>query len=239
MGFNLYFGLLFCWATLQITTATTIPAFSRQASSLRVNNVADDEHYRTGIALRGIDPIYQATQLVSITPGALEPLFKFFHGKNENESAAFPGPYNQTVCDAMRQHVAAVKTPDVDHLVVYVHGFKQKWNSTVHLRMRDALFTQKQHKVMLVIIHAEAGFILTLYKPLSSYAQASMNTRTVANEMALVVNCLTSGEAAPFTLNQTHLVGFSLGGHVAGMAGNIIHANLTGGRKVARYFGTL
>lgn len=202
------------------------------APSLALPTSTSEESYRTGMAMRFMNPASN-THLVAVTPAALQAIFAVFHGKEANESRTFTGPHNETLCDQMRQHVKNVKSADTDRLVLYVHGFAQGWEDAVHLRIRDALFTQKQHKALLVVIDARTAFGLTIYMPMSSYLQSAMNTRTVGDEMGRVAHCLTSGPDAPFSLSKTHLVGFSLGGHTVGVAGAMVQ-NLTNGHKVAR-----
>ncbi|KAK6189126.1 hypothetical protein SNE40_005164 [Patella caerulea] len=94
---------------------------------------------------------------------------------------------------------------------VIIHGFMQDWDVDWLHRAATAFLTKSPVNVIVVGWGQGAGF---------PYRQAASNTRVVGAEVALMVNTLINMTYT--SPRKIHLIGHSLGAHVAGYAGDAI-----------------
>ncbi|XP_076440632.1 pancreatic lipase-related protein 2-like [Babylonia areolata] len=98
---------------------------------------------------------------------------------------------------------------------VLIHGFLQNDRSPWVLEMTHSLLEHENVNVITVSWGAGAGF---------PYAQAVANTRVVGAELARLVRLI--GQQKGVSLRRFHLIGHSLGAHVAGHAGRILRGQI-------------
>ncbi|KAK6640126.1 hypothetical protein RUM43_008403 [Polyplax serrata] len=91
---------------------------------------------------------------------------------------------------------------------IIVHGFGSSCNHVWVYEMRSALMSVEDCHV--ICVDWEAGALIP------NYVRAVANTRLVGKQLAMLIRGLTE---RGLTLDKVHLIGFSLGAHVAGFAG--------------------
>ncbi|CAN8020162.1 unnamed protein product, partial [Ixodes persulcatus] len=96
-------------------------------------------------------------------------------------------------------------------LVFIVHGFGQGEHSTMPIEMKDA-FLEKVYCNFIVVLWTEGA-----KKPL--YNIAAANTALVGRQIAFLLKMLTEEFPETVLSSEVHLIGFSLGAHVAGFCG--------------------
>uniref|UniRef100_A0A147BX95 Putative phospholipase n=1 Tax=Ixodes ricinus TaxID=34613 RepID=A0A147BX95_IXORI len=96
-------------------------------------------------------------------------------------------------------------------LVFIVHGFGQGEHSTMPIDIKNA-FLGKINCNFVVVLWAEGA-----KKPL--YNIAAANTALVGRQIALLLKTLTEYFPDTVSSSEVHLIGFSLGAHVAGFCG--------------------
>ncbi|EFA09964.1 uncharacterized protein LOC100142416 [Tribolium castaneum] len=92
---------------------------------------------------------------------------------------------------------------------VLIHGFGSDCSHIWVYEMRSALMAVEE--VNVICVDWEKGAILP------NYVKATANTRLVGKQLAMLLRGLVDNNG--LSLRTTHLVGFSLGAHVAGFAG--------------------
>ncbi|KAK7100049.1 hypothetical protein V1264_023057 [Littorina saxatilis] len=98
---------------------------------------------------------------------------------------------------------------------VLVHGFLQNDHSPWIVELTHALLDHDNVNVITVDWGSGAGF---------PYTQAAANTRVAGAELARLISLL--GEQKGVSARNIHMVGHSLGAHVAGNAGRILRGSL-------------
>uniref|UniRef100_V5GL45 Putative pancreatic lipase-like enzyme n=2 Tax=Ixodes ricinus TaxID=34613 RepID=V5GL45_IXORI len=96
-------------------------------------------------------------------------------------------------------------------LVFIVHGFGQGEHSTMPIEMKDA-FLEKMDCNFVIVLWTEGA-----KKPL--YNIAAANTALVGRQIAFLLKKLTEEFPDTVLSSEVHLIGFSLGAHVAGFCG--------------------
>ncbi|XP_040076313.1 phospholipase A1-like [Ixodes scapularis] len=96
-------------------------------------------------------------------------------------------------------------------LVFIIHGFGQGEHSEIPIKMKDA-FLNKIDCNFVVVLWTEGA-----KKPL--YNIAAANTALVGRQIALLLRKLTGEFPETVLSSEVHLIGFSLGAHVAGFSG--------------------
>ncbi|XP_054155560.1 lipase member H-A-like [Oppia nitens] len=95
-------------------------------------------------------------------------------------------------------------------LVVLIHGFANDANKTEIVTLKDSLLEYSFTPVVIIVDWGRGA-------QAPWYADAAINTQLIGRQIAHFVNVLTMiGRTNPFSV---HLIGFSLGAHVAGFAG--------------------
>lgn len=92
---------------------------------------------------------------------------------------------------------------------VIVHGFGSSCSHVWIYEMRTALMAVED--CLIICIDWENGAILP------NYVKAAANTRLVGKQLAILLKGLE--EFKGLQMSRTHIIGFSLGGHVSGFAG--------------------
>ncbi|RZC36887.1 Lipase and/or Abhydrolase 6 domain containing protein [Asbolus verrucosus] len=92
---------------------------------------------------------------------------------------------------------------------VLIHGFGSDCSHIWIYEMRSALMAVEE--VNIICVDWEKGAILP------NYVKATANTRLVGKQLAMLLKGLVDNNV--LSLRSTHLIGFSLGAHVAGFAG--------------------
>ncbi|KAH0809912.1 hypothetical protein GEV33_012880 [Tenebrio molitor] len=92
---------------------------------------------------------------------------------------------------------------------VLIHGFGSDCSHIWIYEMRSALMAVEE--VNVICVDWENGAILP------NYVKATANTRLVGKQLAMLLKGLVDNNG--LSLRNTHLIGFSLGAHVAGFAG--------------------
>lgn len=92
---------------------------------------------------------------------------------------------------------------------VLIHGFGSGCSHIWVYEMRSALMAVEEINV--ICVDWENGAILP------NYVKATANTRLVGKQLAMLLQGLVANNG--LSLRKTHLIGFSLGAHVAGFAG--------------------
>ncbi|KAG8224914.1 hypothetical protein J437_LFUL006273 [Ladona fulva] len=93
---------------------------------------------------------------------------------------------------------------------VIVHGFGSSCSNVWVFEMRSALMSVEECNV--ICVDWEAGATIP------NYVRAAANTRLVGKQLALLLGRLR--DSLGLDLQRVHLIGFSLGAHVAGFAGS-------------------
>ncbi|XP_040064746.1 phospholipase A1 1-like [Ixodes scapularis] len=96
-------------------------------------------------------------------------------------------------------------------LVFIIHGFGQGEHSEIPIKMKDA-FLNKIDCNFIVVLWTEGA-----KKPL--YNIAAANTALVGRQIALLLKKLTEEFPETVLSSDVHLIGFSLGAHIAGFSG--------------------
>uniref|UniRef100_A0A147BTF4 Putative pancreatic lipase-like enzyme n=1 Tax=Ixodes ricinus TaxID=34613 RepID=A0A147BTF4_IXORI len=114
-------------------------------------------------------------------------------------------------------------------LVFIVHGFGQGEHSTMPIEMKDAFLKKIDCNFFIVLWTGGAK------KPL--YNIAAANTALVGRQIALLLKKLTEEFPDTVSSSEVHLIGFSLGAHVAGFCGRTftLLTNKTIGRITGKY----
>ncbi|XP_042148571.1 pancreatic triacylglycerol lipase-like [Ixodes scapularis] len=114
-------------------------------------------------------------------------------------------------------------------LVFIVHGFGQGEHSAMPIDIKSAVFGKINCNIVIVLWTKGAK------KPL--YNIAAANTALVGRQIALLLEKLTGEFPETVLSSEVHLIGFSLGAHVAGFSGRTftLNTNQTIGRITGKY----
>uniref|UniRef100_T1IMD4 Lipase domain-containing protein n=1 Tax=Strigamia maritima TaxID=126957 RepID=T1IMD4_STRMM len=117
-------------------------------------------------------------------------------------------------------HYSNMSVPSVINMMrplkVIIHGFGSSCRRLWAREMKEALL--KSDNINILCVEWESG------ASLPNYVQAAANTKLVGRQLALLIAELTArGITDP---SQVHLIGFSLGAHVAGFTGKQV-ANIS------------
>lgn len=167
-------------------------------------------HQRTGYLL-DFDP----TDFDDIKPISKEALgaklYPFVDAADPTATQAF----RVDECTALQRFVNGHSRLLGEELLVFVHGFKNAWNESVHMRLRDAALTHLSERAAFFMFDWSGGNHFSLLSTKATYGQAVANSRTAAGELSRFVECLLAERDGSkwFRLEHVHLVGFSLGEH--------------------------
>ncbi|CAN7991824.1 unnamed protein product, partial [Ixodes pacificus] len=115
------------------------------------------------------------------------------------------------------------------NLVFIIHGFGQGEHSTMPIDIKNA-FLEKIDCNFVVVLWTEGA-----KKPL--YKIAAANTALVGRQIAFLLKKLIEEFPETVLSSEVHLIGFSLGAHVAGFCGRTftLITNKTLGRITGKY----
>ncbi|XP_037077008.1 pancreatic triacylglycerol lipase-like [Pollicipes pollicipes] len=100
---------------------------------------------------------------------------------------------------------------------IIIHGFGSSCNRVWAHEMRQALLTTLDCNV--ICVHWDRGAATP------NYMRAAVNTRLVGRQVAILIKQLVNRFGA--SLDNMHLIGFSLGAHVSGFAGQELGGNIS------------
>ncbi|XP_043212799.1 pancreatic triacylglycerol lipase-like [Amphibalanus amphitrite] len=100
---------------------------------------------------------------------------------------------------------------------VIIHGFGSSCNRVWAHEMREALLFTLDCNV--ICVHWDKGAATP------NYMRAAVNTRLVGRQVALLIKQLVNRHGA--SLDNIHLIGFSLGAHVSGFTGQELEGNIS------------
>lgn len=110
------------------------------------------------------------------------------------------------------QEILSAKYADGRPFVVLIHGYTGHKDYSPNSHIRPALFQNDDYNVISIDYHPLA--------PEPCYVQAVHNLPTVAKCTAQLLDYMMDNKL--FTLDDLHIVGFSLGGQTAGMISNYV-----------------
>ncbi|KAI1290044.1 Pancreatic triacylglycerol lipase [Halotydeus destructor] len=105
---------------------------------------------------------------------------------------------------------------------VIIHGFGSSGKRLWVMQMAEALIKAEPFTNVVVVDWANGAV-------LPNYVQAAANTRLVGMQLALFIRSLSSAYQIPInvTTGHCHLIGFSLGAHIAGFAGSELNSSIS------------
>ncbi|XP_040062001.1 pancreatic lipase-related protein 2-like [Ixodes scapularis] len=137
------------------------------------------------------------------TPESVGTIFNLYSRQHKNEAVVISQSSSQKT---LKKYFGTRKD-----LVFKIHGFGQGGHSTMPIEMKDA-FLEKIDCNFVVVLWTEGA-----KKPL--YNIAAANTALVGRQIALLLRKLTEEFPETVLSSDVHLIGFSLGAHIAGFSG--------------------
>lgn len=147
-----------------------------------------------------LDPPFNNTQRLPQTPADIETVFKLYTRSNSKEPHIL-SPFN-------RSNVLSSNFNGRHQTKIIVHGFIQSETTSYIINMTAALLDKAPMNVIVVAWEKGAAF---------PYGQAVANTRVVGAQLAALLDTLV--KATNTDVAHIHIIGHSLGAHIAGYAG--------------------
>ncbi|XP_022316454.2 pancreatic lipase-related protein 2-like [Crassostrea virginica] len=145
---------------------------------------------------------FNNTDVLPMEPAFINTRFYLFTNPQETPSIISEGDITNSLEHSLKFR------PELETVII-VHGFLQNGQVDWMAKMAIELLKRKQQNVILVDWGNGAGF---------PYSQATANTRVVGAEIAVFVSSL--NHVLGTSNAKYHLIGHSLGAHIAGYAGS-------------------